>query len=291
MVKTSKVKKYRFMFLMLLLTCDILINACYSQTKINTEVRSKEFGYINFKRTHITLPDMVLNIPLRDISTEKAFIQGMFFDKKQKFEPISDSLEHGIFAQNKIEWVGKQEIPRNFVDLLCDNGMVNIARDYGLEYWETMFYIEGDTIIKNFKEWNEFWFLGKISINPNYDSYLIFIHEKDTSVFFLMRSLFLMNVKDDKITSLAQVAYKLIIEGDGPCQFTKASSRKRYCYYSETYHDVAITNWFGKINIPKKMKLTYYALDENGYVEVRELKGRKKFIINKFKHILFENIR
>ncbi len=292
MVKTNQMKNNILKIAMLLSVFNILIiNVNYSQTKKSTEVLSEYFGYLNFKKTYITLPDTVLNLPIRDISPDNSFIQGMFFDKKQKLKVLSDSLEHELFSQNEIEWVGKQEIPRNFIDLLCDNGMVSIARDYRTDYWTPIFYLQGDTIIKNFKEGNEFWFLGKISINSNYESYLIFTKENDTSGLVFARSLFLMNVKDNKIISLAQVAYNLILAGEGPYQFTKASSRGRYCYYGVSHSTVLIENWLGKIKIPKESKLTYYTFDENGYVQVQELKGRKKFFIYKHKHRLFENVR
>ena len=50
----------------------------------DTEVKSRDFGYINFKRTHITLPDTILKLPLKDLTTEKRDIQRIFFDAKLK---------------------------------------------------------------------------------------------------------------------------------------------------------------------------------------------------------------
>ena len=271
------------------------MNVSYAQIIRDTEIRSNYFGYINFKRTHITLPDTVFNLAFRNLNTEtETCIQGMFFDKKQKLKTLSDSLRSGLFSQERIEWIGKQEISESFVNLLCDNDMVSIAGDYGNSYMRPSYRENRDTIIRDFKEWNEFWFLGKISINPNYDSYLIFTREKDTAGILFTRSLFLMNVKDNRITSLTQIAYKFIFWGEGPYFFTKASSRGRYCYYGIYYSTCIFLNRLGKqVDIPKEEKYTYYSFDNNGYVQLHDLKGRKKLIITKqkYKSLIHENIR
>ena len=280
---------------MLFLVLNGLMNVIYSQIVRDIEIRSKYFGYINYKRTYITLPDTILKLPLKDIDTAKTFIQGMFFDRKQNLKKISDSLWYGeLFSPTEVEWVGKQEIPENFVNLLCDNGMVNIARDYRTDYWFQIFHIKEDTIIQHFKEQNEFWFLGKITINPNFDSYLFLTKERDTyDEHFFFRSLFLLNVKNSIITSLLQIAFIEICGGEGPYFFTKASSRGKYCYYGVSYSEVLIRNWLGKIKEPQKGKYTYYSFDNDGYVQIHELKGRKKFIIykQKYKVLIHENIR
>jgi hypothetical protein len=293
MVKTNQIKKDILKVTLLLLAFNGLMNTTYSQKYRSYENREQYFGYINFRRTHVTLPDTVLKLSYRELNTDKeSVIQGMFFNEKQKRKVLSDSLQQGLFSFKKNEWIGMQKVPASFVNLLCDNGMVNIAQDYQTDYWEPMFDIQGDTMIKDFKEWNDFWFLGKISINPKFYSYLIFTHEKDTSGWVRVRSLFVMNVKDNRITSLTQVAYVAAFEGEGPYHFSKASSRGRYCYYGFYHSSNLFVNRFGRYyNVPKEEKYTYYAFDENGYVQIQELKGRKKFIIYKHKHILFENIR
>jgi len=292
MVKVYQINKYMLKIIVLFLVFNVLVNFIYSQTKITTEVRSQEFGYINFKWTDITLPDTVLNLALRDLNTETELtIQGMFFDKKQKLEVISDSLWYGLFNLQKNEWIGKMNVPESFVNILCNNGIISITGEYRSGYRQQPRYRDEDPRTHDFKDWYEFWFLGKLSINPNFDSYLIFIREKDTAGIMFTRSLFLMNVKDNKITSLSQVAYKFSFYGEGPYQLTKISSQGRYCYYGVSYSEVTFRDRFGKIKEPKLEKLTYFIFDENGYVKVQELKGRKKFFIYKYKHKLFENIR
>ena len=294
MVKTKQIKRKRVKILILFFILNGIVNIAYAQIMQNTEIRNRNFGYINFKKTHITLPDTILKLRLENINIEKTFIQGMFFDKKQKVKVFSDSLRHRkIFFPTEIEWFGKQEVPKSFVNLLCDNGIVNIARDHRTDYWTRIFSNKEDAIIQNFKEWNEFWFLGKISIHPNYDSYLILTEEPDTSDILCVRYLFLMNVKNNIITSLTQVAYKFIFRGEGEFFFTKASSRGKYCYYGISYSECLRINIFGNIKDPKLEKYTYYSFDDSGYVQLHELKGRKKLIIYKVKYKVLnhENIR
>ena len=296
MVKTTQMKKNLIKIVMLFLAFSGLINILYSQIIRDTEIRSRYFGYINFKWTHIPLPDTVLKLPLKNINTENGFIQGTFFDAKQKLKVFSDSLYNGeLFSSIKIEWSEKQKVPETFVDLLCENDMVSIARDNrtGLKF--SLYHsIMKDTLIQHFKERNEFWFLGKIPINPNFDSYLILTKETDTSGFVFIRSLFLLNVKNNRINSLIQVAYTEMFEGEGPYFFTKASSQGKYCYYGIYYSNCIYINRFGKrTHIPKEEKYTYYSFDDNGYVQLHELKGRKKLIVNKYKYksLKYENIR
>lgn len=292
MVKIMQMKMNLIKAMTLLLAFNGFMNVIYPQIYRSTEIRSSYFGYINFKKTKITLSDTILKLSLKDIDTEKPFIQGMFFDAKLKLKDFSDSLTLGnSFFSTEIEWLDKEKIPETFVNLLCDNGMVSIAWDFRTKYMRPQFIKNEDTIIQNFKEWNAFWFLGKITINPNFDSYLILTKERDFSDIAPQRALFLMNIKDNIITSLIQVAYKQILEGEGPYFFTKASSRGRYCYYG-IYHSTCFTiNRFGKyINIPKEEKYIYYSFDDNGYVQVQELRGRNKFIENKYKYRFQENI-
>ena len=292
MVKERQIKKDILKITLLLLIFSVSFNLTYAQKYRLDEIRSRYFGYINFKRAHITLPDTILSLPLQEINTENSFIEGMFFNKKQKLEDMSDSLWHKLFILKENEWIGKQKIPENFVNLLCDNDMVSIAWDYGTGYRAPCFYNIKDNIVQDFKDWNEFWFLGKIPINQNFDSYLVFIREKDTSGLVFDRFLFLMNVKDNVVISLTQVAYTVILGGEGPYFFTKAASRGRYCYYGIYYSTCHTVNRFGKyINEPIIEKYTYFTFDKDGYVKVLELKGRKKFIIYKHKYKLFENVR
>ena len=294
MVKTVQIQRTFIKVVILFLVFNVVMFISYPQKIIrSTEARSNYFGYINFKRTQITLPDTILTLSLRDLTAEK-FIQGMFFEPKQKLKVFSDSLWYGeIFSSTKFEWMGKQEVPESFVNLLCDNGIVNIARDHRTDYWFTIFQIKGDTIIQHFKDRNEFWFLGKLSINPNFDSYLILTTERNFSDVAPHRSLFLLNVKDNTITSLIQVAYEEIFWGEGPYFFTKASSKGKYCYYGIYYSEYHKINTFGKRKFPKLEKYICYSFDDNGYVQLYELKGRKKFLVHKYKYFpkLQENVR
>jgi len=293
MVKTALMKNNLIKIVLLFFAFNGLMNVIYPQIVRKIEIRSSYFGYVNFKKTHILLPDTVLKYLPKNITTEKTFIQGIFFDKKLKVKSFSDSLDFGkSFFLTEIETFEMTIIPEDFVNFLCDNGLVSIAWDYRTDYWKPQIIKNEDTIIQHFKEINEFWFLGKILINPDFDSYLFLAKESDTSGLACLRSIFLLNVKDNIINSLVQIAYKQIFEGEGPFFFTKASSQGRYCYYGKYYSTFFIVNKFGKrINEPKEEKYVYYSFDDNGYVQLHELKGKKKFIINKYKHRLFENIR
>ena len=141
MVKERQIKKDILIITLLLLIFSVSFNLTYAQKYRLDEIRSRYFGYINFKRANITLPDTILLLPLQDINTENSFIEGMFFNKKQKLEIISDSLGDSLFSLKENEWIGKQKVPESFVNLLCDNDMVTIAWDYGTSYRVPHFYV------------------------------------------------------------------------------------------------------------------------------------------------------
>jgi hypothetical protein len=242
---------------------SILFFSCY------LPVENNPFGinclrFKNYFQEPTILPDDIVNMFDEKIEPDSCFLHlTKIFSSRE--EEISILLEDFLGKKNFVFPCSKK-MTDSQVKFFAKQRVVNFCMD-------DLNYLKNDTSstssLMPFERFYNFWYLGKITLHPNYESCLILMRATDNENCFNFSFLFLLNVIGRQLLSITRIADYCIFAGEGSASYIKMEKNNMFSYKIITYSEAIKTDKNGNIldNGVSERICGRYKFNKQGYVK------------------------
>jgi hypothetical protein len=240
------------------LILNILLFSCVAQVLKDTTNYGVHLRYQNYDEEITRLPDDII-----EMTNQSTYWDPCFFHIKEIFsskEKKTLILLKYFLDNRKFICLDSKKITHPQLDFLLEQKIIN-------------YYIGDDYFAKNYAvamgDFYDFWYLGKITLNPKYESHLILTRDRDSRTIFIDCSLFLMNIKDRQLLSITRIALYHNFAGHGFFQYLKPEKNNTFSYRGISHSDMIdgrrLYKWK---NREKEEVYAKFMFDDQGYVNV-----------------------
>jgi hypothetical protein len=186
--------------------------------------------------------------------------------------PEEPLLNEGISFSDSIlvnkEWLLRpkqgHKIKGELFNVLCQFNLIN--------QWNTYKKSEINPYSDNYEEFLEkrkqelrLFYLGEIKLNKNYKSFLILVSDGENDDYNVVRNLFLMNVMNNKVSSLTRVSSYTCFDGECNYIYTEISTNNFLIMREEEVSsDVIVPE---EVQIEKGTSVIKFLYDKNGILK------------------------
>jgi hypothetical protein len=225
--------------------------------------------YENYSNVKCILPFEFKEIASQNIiSDTDCFVKAMLLDWKCGQKISLKKAESFYTKEYKISWIKKQKITGEFLNFLCKLEIVN--QYYKHNTIAPSSFYDRDYEIKKVKESHSFWFIGKINLNKNFETFLFFSQTTDTTKSSMAKDLYLLNIKDNQLLSTVKISSYSSGMGDIVIFYTSVQKNGKFHYRGKYYGgDVSYARWIDKIRYrDREFLYSVYSIDNDGFVKV-----------------------
>jgi len=237
-----------------ILLLNISFCTCLAQLQKDT-LRYGEwyFEFQNYDKEITMLPNEFIEMTNQSIYWDPCLfdLQAIFNNKEKETLLLLKSF----LRNKKFICLDSKKINPPQLDFLLTQKIIN-------RYLRDSYFSEPE---ESMKESNDFWYLGRIDLHQNYTSHLILIRDKFNNTLVTNCSLFLLNIKEDKLLSITRVA----LYHTDFFQYLKPEKNNTFSYrgiyYSDMIYARRIDRWR---NRDKEKVYAKFMFDDQGYVRV-----------------------
>ncbi len=131
-------------------------------------------------------------------------------------------IDSVIINKEKILQSQKDQITGELNDILCNLDLIN--QWYAFKQSDINPYSEKyEDFVKKRKQELELYYLGKLKLSSNFNSYLILVSNRKNDEYNNIKTVFLINVADQKLASITRMSSYTYFEGECNYIYTKVS--------------------------------------------------------------------
>ena len=245
--------------------CTLLLSihffSCTTSIK-NEPIDTGLLRFQNYNQEVTILPDDIVNMINEGTCFDPCFLHltEIFSSKEQE---VTIFLKH--FLENKkFACLGSKKMADSQINFFVKQKVINFYMD-DYSYLRNDIPPSSTIAFATFDKFYDFWYLGNISLNQNYESCLILMRDIENTTLTIKSSLFLMNVKYKQLLSITRIADYSISEGSGWFEYLKMEEDKIYSYRIIPYTH---TDFNREVKYGDKESAgSLFTFDEQGYVK------------------------